>query len=441
MIIKGGARAGPGNLASHLEKATNERVTLVAVEGLAATDIRGALREIMALTTGTACRDGMYHASISPEPGEPELTPEQRGHAVEVLAEELHLTGQPRIVVEHEKTGESGIARVHQHIVFGRVDEDGKTISDFNNYPAHERAARRLEIEFGHRETPGVFDRPEGEARPTRTPAHSEWQKAERSGLDPVEARALLTELWQRSDSGKAFVEAAAEHGFTICQGTSCLLVLDEAGDRARLSRRLPDRASDIAERLAEVRDTLPTLEEAQAALALSREARPYEPEPAAALEATPVPDLPSAPVAEPPPPLLKATSDRLPPGEGDLFRDEPPRSGIAADPSDHIIKGVGIVAGMASRIAEQALDVVADINEGLLGFFGGGPIGYEPQPEAERPAERPLSQNQPPPRPTPTELFSEFARARLTGEEMTEVQRRGAELANMKSRDRDMER
>ena len=489
MIVKGGARAGAGNLAAHLEKNTNERVSVVAIDGLAATDIRGALKEIMALTAGTACRDGMYHASISPEPGEPELTVEQRARAVEVLAEELGLTSQPRIVVEHEKTGESGITRIHQHIVFGRVDEDGKTISDFNNYAAHERAARRIEIEFGHRETPGVFSREEGVERPTRTPSHAEWQHAERSGLNPKEAQALLTELWQQSDSGRSFVAAAAEHGFTICRGDKTpFLVTDEAGDHVRLSRRLPDRAAEIARRMSDVdRLSLPTLDEARAALAiektssLSPEVGVAEHAPAQPSSRTPShvepdrgaadldpsdpqptigdgsPNAENAPVVDVGEPASAAAATRG--SNRNTFADETPRlPGAPLDPPG-LSKGIGIAVDLVGRVAEKAIEVAADAIDGLLGLFLGVGVASQEQPKfGSSPAV--LEPHEPPgeaqpaagdrhevlkARPVPAEVFTDMVRARLSADDIGRLANENAQRANShdvsRTRDCDMDR
>ena len=45
MVIKGNARGGPVELAKHLKRAdTNERVEILALRGVAALDLDGALR-------------------------------------------------------------------------------------------------------------------------------------------------------------------------------------------------------------------------------------------------------------------------------------------------------------------------------------------------------------------------------------------------------------
>ncbi|MFN1208979.1 relaxase/mobilization nuclease domain-containing protein, partial [Enterococcus lactis] len=77
---------------------------------------------------------------------------EQRAYAIDKLEAALGLTGQPRIVVVHEKEG-----REHCHIVWSRIDLDRMAaISDSHNYPKHEEVARALEREFGHARVQGV---------------------------------------------------------------------------------------------------------------------------------------------------------------------------------------------------------------------------------------------------------------------------------------------
>ncbi len=410
MIIKGGARGGAGNLAAHLVKETNEKVTILEIKGLAGTSVKECLHELMAATVGTECQLGLYHASISPSPGEADLTAEQKARSVALLAKELGLEGQPYIVVEHEKTGASGIERTHHHAVWSRVDEHGKTISDYNNYPAHERASRAAEIEFFHERVQGVFDRPEGVKRPARAPHHSEFQQADRTTLSPRQAEALLTDLWQQSDTGRSFVEAAAEQGFIVCKGDKApYLVLDAEGDFVRLTRRLPDKASEIYDRLSEVREELPTLNEARDQLNLER-------------------------VEFEPPVIL----DR---GTGtDHFADETPRkAGAAVEPPDHFSAGLQVAAGIATRAAEPAIEVAGDIGEGLIGLLVGFDVSAGSAQQTEPQPEKTMSQSPPPApvtRPSPTDLFSEYARARLTGAEMTEVNRQASERANNKNRD-----
>ena len=70
MVIKGSNRGGPAALAKHLQKAENERVTVIATSGLLAQDIDGALMELDALGAMLRTDKTLYHGSINPSPGE-----------------------------------------------------------------------------------------------------------------------------------------------------------------------------------------------------------------------------------------------------------------------------------------------------------------------------------------------------------------------------------
>ena len=66
MIIKGGSRAGASDLAAHLQRVdTNERMEVLEVRGTVSREVDGALREIEAMSSGTRCKNPLYHASIN----------------------------------------------------------------------------------------------------------------------------------------------------------------------------------------------------------------------------------------------------------------------------------------------------------------------------------------------------------------------------------------
>jgi hypothetical protein len=260
MIINGGSRSNWRFFAKHLAKADgNERVEITEIRGLAADSIQEALREMDALASGTRCKNFFYHANINPREDEV-LTPEQWEKAVDTLENNLGLDGHSRFIVEHEKDG-----RAHRHVIWSRIDTDRMTaVSDSKNYAAHERTARALEQEFGHEAVQGAHGR-DG-ARPER--GHEAWEsfRGQRSGIDPKELKAELTDLWQRTDSGKAFAAALQEQGYTLCKGDRRdFCVIDGAGEAHSLARRLSGvKAAQLRERMSDIdRDGLPTVEEA----------------------------------------------------------------------------------------------------------------------------------------------------------------------------------
>ena len=262
MVIKGSARGGAAGLAAHLQRTdTNERAELRELRGVAAEDLDGALREMEAVASGARSKRYFYHASINTRADE-QLTPEQWRQAIDRLEKELDLTGQPRAVVAHVKEG-----RAHVHVVWSRIDLDTlRAIPDSHNFRRHEIVSRELEREFGHARVQGAHIEREGD-RPARTPTHAEMQQAERSGIDRHEAKAQLTEIWNRTDSGKAFSAAIEEQGWMLARGDRRdFVVVDQAGEVFSLARSIDRaKAKDIRQRMADLdAGNLPTVRQAK---------------------------------------------------------------------------------------------------------------------------------------------------------------------------------
>ena len=157
------------------------------MRGVAAKDLRGALQEMEeAAAACPNCRKPLYHASINTRAGE-RLNDTQRMQAIDRLERELGLTGQPRVVVVHEKKDRQRHDREHCHVVWSRIDLARlRAISDSHNYRKHELVARELERAFGHERVQGAHIEREGRARPKRTPSHAEMQQGARTGISPA---------------------------------------------------------------------------------------------------------------------------------------------------------------------------------------------------------------------------------------------------------------
>ncbi|TNF02649.1 MAG: hypothetical protein EP321_13240 [Sphingomonadales bacterium] len=296
MIIKGGSRAGPRQLAAHLQRTdTNERMEVLELHsGL--DDLAATFRDWQTLSEGTRGKKGLYHVNIDPD-ARYEMTPQQWARAVEVLEQELGLDGQPRAVVLHEKKG-----RQHIHIVWARTDLQTMTMrSDSNNYLAHERASLKLEREFGHEHVPGKHakrDRAKQPEFPRAEVSHAEHQQAERSGLSTQERRAQLAALKSSCDSGMAFKAAVEDAGYVLARGDSKDFVLvGPEGSVYSLSRELKMKAAETRAFMADVeRDTLPTAREAKAQ---QRERQKDTEPPAFEMQRPPVEDLTPVPEAQ----------------------------------------------------------------------------------------------------------------------------------------------
>jgi len=242
---------------------TNERAEVREVTGVAAEDLRGALLEMEAVASGTRTTKPFYHASINTRADE-RLTEAQRSEAIDRLEAKLGLSGQPRVVVVHEKEG-----REHCHIVWSRIDlEHMRAISDSHNYRKHEEVARDLEREFRHERVQGAHAERDGKPRPDRTPSHEEMLQAERGAVSPDEAKALVTDAWRRTDSGQTFRTALEERDWLLARGDRRdFVVVDPNGGTHSLARRVEGaKAKDIRARMADVYpETLPSVAQARA--------------------------------------------------------------------------------------------------------------------------------------------------------------------------------
>jgi hypothetical protein len=293
MIIKGSSRAGPKQLATHLQRAdTNERVVVLELQS-GSPDLASTFRDWQTLAEGTRGSKGLYHVNIDPD-ARYTMTPAQWARAVEVLEKELGLEGQPRAVVLHEKHG-----REHIHVVWARTDLDTMTMrSDSMNFAAHERASQALELEFGHEAVPGKHAKRDRDKQPEFPKAevhHDEWQQAERAGVSIEERRAQLAALQRASDNGLAFKAALEEAGYILAKGDRRdFVIVDEIGGTHSLGRELKLKAAEVRAFMADVdRDQLPTPAEAATLQRSQERGKEISPD-APAPEAVPVTPAPT---------------------------------------------------------------------------------------------------------------------------------------------------
>jgi len=229
---------------------TNERAEVKEILGTAADDLRGALLEMEAVAAGAQTTKPFYHGSINTRADE-RLTDEQRLHSIDWLEAALGLTGQPRVVVVHEKEG-----REHCHIVWSRINLDRMAaISDSHNYRKHEEVARALEREFGHERVQGAHIERDGKERPERTPSHSEMLQAERTGLSTAEAKTFMTEIWRTTKNGQEFKAALEERGWVLARGDRRdFVAIDQKGGVHSIARRIDGvKVADVRQRFADI--------------------------------------------------------------------------------------------------------------------------------------------------------------------------------------------
>jgi hypothetical protein len=272
MIIKGKSRGNGAQLGQYVvTPRDNERVEVVEIRGLAADNVPDAVIEMEAHAAGTRCEKPLYHASINTRASE-RLTDEQRMRAVDRLEAELGLTGQPRVVVVHEKKG-----REHCHIIWDRTDlENMRAIPDSHNYRKHEEVARELEREFGHERVQGAHVERDGKPRPKRTLSHAEMQQAERTGISPQQVTQEITQIWRNTESGRDFADGLSNAGYVLARGDRRdFVVVDRESGTHSLARRIEGvRVKDVRERMADIdASQLPSVAGAKAIQAFRKEA------------------------------------------------------------------------------------------------------------------------------------------------------------------------
>jgi hypothetical protein len=160
----------------------------------------GAFKEAQALASGTRCKQYLFSVSLSPPEGE-NVRSEVFEGAIQKIEEKLGLTGQPRVVVFHEKEG-----RRHAHCVWSRVDAETMTAKQLSFFKTKLReVSKELYLDNGWKMPAGLMD---AHARDPRNFTLAEWQQAKRAGLNANDLRGMVQECWAVSDSRNSFAKA-----------------------------------------------------------------------------------------------------------------------------------------------------------------------------------------------------------------------------------------
>lgn len=258
MILKGSQRGGPRQLAVHLmNQLDNDHVTLSQVQGFVAGDLYGAMAEAQGIARGTRCRQCVFSLSLNP-PKDKDVSPEQLMAAIERAEEALGLSGQPRAIVIHEKSG-----RRHAHAVWSRIDAatmKAVNLPFFKNKLTD--LSRELYLEHG-------WELPDGlKTNGWKNPLNftlAEWQQARRLGMDPREIKQIFQEAWARSDDRRSFTSALEEHGYYLARGDRRgFVAVDLQGEVYSLSRWAGVKTKDLAARLGDEK-SLPGVDDVKA--------------------------------------------------------------------------------------------------------------------------------------------------------------------------------
>lgn len=273
MTIINGGLGGKGrhltNMVKHLTRLDeNDRVDILEIDqSLPSSTIEAALTEWQTLATSlTRSKKGFYEANINIRDDE-SLTDEQWLKAADILEEELGFQGQPRLIVQHEKKG-----RTHIHVLWqSTIVEEGRIACDSHNYRKHEEAAKEIERVFELEPSPRKYTRNKDEEILHAEFDRGDEEKAKRSGLSVEDRKALITELYEQSNSGAGFSKALEQEGFYLARGDqkNIFFVVDPACEAHRLSNCINGvKASQINKALFPIKaQNLMTVDEVKLAL------------------------------------------------------------------------------------------------------------------------------------------------------------------------------
>jgi MobA/VirD2-like, nuclease domain len=261
MILKASQRAGAKQLAVHLMRDDdNEHVEVHQVRGFAADTLQGALREAYAISQGTKCRQFLFSVSFNP-PEREKVGIKAFEQAIDALEQRLGLSGQPRVIVFHEKNG-----RRHAHCVWSRIKADELKAINLSHFKLKMTdLARELYIAHGWKMPEGLV---KSEARNPLNFTREEWQQAKRAKRDPRTIKEAFQDCWAISDSLPAFKNALESRGYYLAQGDRRgFVALDFQGEIYSLSRWVGVKPKQLQERLGDP-DRLPSVEDVKAKIA-----------------------------------------------------------------------------------------------------------------------------------------------------------------------------
>lgn len=243
MILKGSQRGGSQQLGLHLLKTTeNEHVEVHEIRGFMADNVLGAMKEAKAVSMGTRCRKHLFSISLNP-PQDADVSPEAFESALIKIEERTGLTGQPRIVIFHEKEG-----RRHCHAVWSRINADEMKAVPLPHFKYRlQEVSKELFIEHGWELPNGMRDK---KNRDPRNFTLDEWQLAKRIGKNPKDLKAAMQDAWNISDSRKTFERALEDRGLFLAKGDKRgHVAVTYEGETLSVARYTGKKAKEVRER------------------------------------------------------------------------------------------------------------------------------------------------------------------------------------------------
>lgn len=243
MILKASQRAGAKALGLHLLKTENEHVEVHEVRGFCAENVIGAFKEAEAIARGTRCKQFLFYVSLNP-PGTASVAVDAFERAIERVEDQLGLTGQPRVIVFHEKEG-----RRHAHAVWSRIDAETMTARQMSHLKTKLIAiSKSLYLEHGWQIPRGFIDK---KLRDRGSFDLAHWQQCKRMGRDPKALKEAIQTAWTNSDSKQSFESALEAKGLFLARGDRrAHVAVTYEGEVLSLSRMTGQKTREIDARL-----------------------------------------------------------------------------------------------------------------------------------------------------------------------------------------------
>ena len=310
MIAKANLHAHGQKLAAYLITGKmGERAELVELKGFASSNIRDAFLDVMIQAEATRCEKPFFHCYIRLPAGEA-LTRGQWQHIADRIEKQLGFDGQGRAVAfHHDHAGHE----THMHMAWSRIDLDEMRAIDPGLYKNKlKEISRQLERELG-------LSRLSSERDPqhkTLAPGRDEFEQSRRLGTDIRAIRETIRDCWERSDDGKSFEAALAEHGYILARGDRRdFVVIDAAGGDHALGKRITGAtAAETRARLGDIdKAHLPGVDQAKAMQAERAARSPaFAPQPDREISEHQPPGI-NAPAATPARPIVAPEPESTP--------------------------------------------------------------------------------------------------------------------------------
>ncbi|WP_374950697.1 relaxase/mobilization nuclease domain-containing protein, partial [Mucilaginibacter sp.] len=173
----------------------------------------------------TRTNKAFFNVQMSPAYGEDKaMTREDWYQAADILAAETGYADQRRIIVLHTKKG-----RTHAHVIWERYNhESGKMIDNKQSRYKVDAARPKIEQALGHKAT-------------NRRNPHKN------------EIKETVTEIWNRTSTGKAFMAEVRKSGYMVAAGSGSrpFMIVDGNGRSFDLVRQIDGaKTKDVRERL-----------------------------------------------------------------------------------------------------------------------------------------------------------------------------------------------